>query len=301
MHPLIHAWVPRATLRRAVERHVQGFLSLVDNDEFATGLRIAMPLPGVATSAYRIRMLEIGPDQQVIAGIRFRPDPAMAFVDVYARNFAIASRSQVSALRETMLDCFKIFGPGCVRISTAVDSPEEAVLAGFPGSTDFLTVAAPVSQLQRQPPPAHLERIHLRQSSCQESFDRYSRAFDAFHASVPQLKHAVPRASRSALEQCASDGMLYNVEVDRKWAGVIAGRLQTDFGMNGVRIVKEILTGPYRSRGLGPALQRRFIDLLPNGAGNMLHGAIHPANLASLKTAMRVGRRPVMRTMFLAP
>jgi hypothetical protein len=193
-----------------------------------------------------------------------------------------------------------MFDPSYLRISTAVDSSEEAILAGIPGTTDFLTVAAPVSFLQQQPPPEHLERIHLRQSPWPESFDRYSHAYDELHTSVPQLKHVVPRASRSTLEQCASEGMLFDAEVDGKWAGLIAGRLQTDFGMSGVRIVEEVLAGPYRSKGLGLGLQRRFIDLLPHDTQTILHGAIHPGNLASLKTAMRAGRQPVMRTMFLA-
>jgi hypothetical protein len=185
LHPLIREWIPYPSLQKAVEKDVRESLSLVDNDEFATGFQNAMPLPGVPASAYRIRMLEIEPDQHVIAGIRFRPDPAMAFVHVYARDFELTANSQALSLRETLHDSFKMLDPGCMRINTAVDSAEEAILGEFPGTTDFLTVAAPVSFLQQQPSPEHLECIHLQHASWPECFERYSRAYDEFHISSP--------------------------------------------------------------------------------------------------------------------
>jgi hypothetical protein len=102
LHQLIREWVAYPSLYKAVEKDVRESLSLADSDEFATGFQNAMTLPGVPTSAYRIRMLEIGPDQHVVAGIRFRPDPAMAFIQVYQRNFEIQSGSQALSLRETL-------------------------------------------------------------------------------------------------------------------------------------------------------------------------------------------------------
>jgi hypothetical protein len=109
----------------------------------------------------------------------------------------------------------------------------------------------------------------------------------------------VGAAEADELQACLDQGLLFDAHVDWDWAGAIAGREEAFFGVDGVLVVEEILTAPFRGRGLGVCLQRQLIERLTPAGGAMLHGTIHALNVASRRTAERCGRRAVMVAEFV--
>ncbi len=86
---------------------------------------------------------------------------------------------------------------------------------------------------------------------------------------------------------------MFKVLVDGEWAGVFAGLPTCEHGLRGYLVVEEVLDTPYRGHGLGPALQRHFIDQLPVGKGDLVFGTIDATNRPSIRTAIKVGRADV--------
>lgn len=299
VHPLMHGWVPENVLTSEVSHSVQDNLALLNDAAFSRGFHAAMPIVGATAEDYRLRILEPNDHGGVLVGIRFRPDPNFAFVQVYSRDFPIDSSEELSALLDVIRQEFRPLHPTYLRVDVARDSTEDRIVTEFGGRTDFFTVAGLVNQLQRQSLPIQMERVHLKRSDSVEFYERYLEEYEDFHSANSHLRALVPVASRDALDTCLSEGLLFEVLVDGNWGGVIAGRKQSAFGMRGFRIVEELLSTSYRSQGLGPALQRHFIDRLPAESHAIVHGAIDPLNFPSLKTAKKTGRRVVMSTQFV--
>lgn len=299
LHAKIKQWIPEDVLLTELSASVTDVLNQVGDEEFAAGFRTAMPVPGAAQEDYEPRILELEDSGVLVAGIRFRLDPSFSFVEVYARGRPIRSARTLMATVDHVRHMFRVFSPRYLRLHVAAGSTEDRVVQGAPGRTDFVTVAGSVAALQAQRPPSNMERIHLELATSTVFYDRYLIEYEAFHEAVPELRDLVPVASREALERSRTQGLLYEAYVDGEWSGIIAGRQQADYGMRGYRIIEEVLSSRFRGSGLGPALQRHFIDALPAEDHQVLHGAIDPSNLPSLATAKRVGRTEVMHTYFI--
>jgi len=299
VHPLIRLGLPPAELRGTIATSVAEALRCVDNRAFARRFHAAMPVPGAPLEAYAYHLLAIESGQHLIAGIRFRGDPPFSFVEVYARDFPIERAETSAAMLDVTRRTFAVFTPSYLRVHVAAGSLEDTVIEQFPGSTDFFTMAGLVRTLQAHPLPPHMDRLQLVPATSTAFYDAYLDAYRDVHAATPSLRDLVPVASRATLEGCLAQGLLFEAVGGGEWAGIIAGRAQTDAGMRGYRVVDEVLAPRYCGRGLGAALQRHFIDALPATDTYVVHGAIHPLNAPSLATAKRVGRTEVMHTHFL--
>ena len=72
--------------------------------------------------------------------------------------------------------------------------------------------------------------------------------------------------------------------------------------LHGYVMLEEILDAPFRGHGFAPVLQRMLLERLAAlGADHdaIVFGHIARDNVASLRTALAVGREEVYRTVFL--
>lgn len=300
LHPEIRRWIPEDRLLAHLSASTADELGRVGDAAFAAGFREAMPVPGATQADYGPKILDIAEHGTLVAGIRFRADPPFSFVEVYARDYPFKNARTITTTLECVGRIFAVFSPRYLRVHVAAASTEQQVVESFPGRTDFLTVAGLLAALQGRSRPPRMERVHLEPATSTDFYDRYLAEYEAFHEASPHLQDLVPVASHDALERSRAQGLLYHAYVDGAWAGVIAGREQTELGMRGYRIVEEVLSSRFRGLGFGPALQRHFIDSLPAEDCQVLHGAIDPSNVPSLATAKRVGRIEVMTTRLIA-
>lgn len=298
--PQIKRWVPEDRLRTELAGSVGEALGRVHDMETATGFRSAAPVPGTTPEDYLFKVLTIEQDRTFVAGLRYRHDPSFWFVVISARDYPIESAQTLARMRDTVRAAFAVFSPRYMCVDVSPEHSEGQVVMGSSGKTDFVTVAGLLSDLQHLEPPPNMERVHLQRATSTRFYERYMAEYATFHEEAPELRESVLPTPFAKMEQCMAQGLLYEAYVDGEWAGVIAAREQTDHGMRGYRVVEEILASRSRGRGFGPALQRRFIDVLPAGDHAILHGAIDPVNAPSLATAKRVGRVEVMHARFVA-
>lgn len=296
----IKRWVPEDRLQDALASSVAEALERVRDTEHAAAFRAAAPVPGTTPEDYLFRVLAIERDRSFLAGSRYRPEPPFWFVVVYARDFPIERGQTVARMSDAVRRAFAAFSPRYMCVDVAAGHREDRAVSGPSVISDSVTVAGLLSELQRLGPPPNMERVHLELAASTSFYGRYLAEYEAFQREAPHLAASVLPTPLDTLEGCLARRLLYEAYIDGEWAGVIAGREQTDDGMQGCRVVEELLSSRFRGRGFGPALQRRFIDTLPAGDREVLHGAIDPANAASLATAKRVGRIEVAHTRFVS-
>lgn len=298
--PPLKRWIPEDRLRAELAGSVSEVLDRIHDMETATGFRSAVPVPGTTPEDYLFKVLTVDQDRSFVAGLRYRPDPEFFFVVIYARDYAIESAQTLAKMGDAVGRAFSSFSPRYMSADIPPGHSEGQVVSGSSVKIDLITVAGLLSELHRLDSPPNMGRVLLQRATSTEFYERYMAEYATFHEEAPHLRESVLPTPFDKLEQCMAQELLYEAYVDGEWAGVIAAREQTDHGMRGYRVVEEILASRFRGRGFGPALQRRFIDVLPAGDHAILHGAIDPANAPSLAAAKRVGRVEVMHTRFVA-
>lgn len=86
---------------------------------------------------------------------------------------------------------------------------------------------------------------------------------------------------------------------DLGFAGLTAATMSPLFGRRAVCMLDVFLTERLRGRGLAPAMQSVFLAGQRSGA-DTVWGHIHAENLPSLRTAQKLGRRPVQQEYFVS-
>ncbi len=107
------------------------------------------------------------------------------------------------------------------------------------------------------------------------------------------VRARVHASTEDALNGCAAEGTLFDIEVDGQWAGIMAASRDVDGPLAGHLILEEFLDAPFRGRGLAARAQRCLIDVLPEAPGGLLFGTIDGVNHASMRTALKTGRMDV--------
>jgi hypothetical protein len=107
----------------------------------------------------------------------------------------------------------------------------------------------------------------------------------------PQMRGVVLVESEDTLAVCHAEGLLYEIEVDVAWAGIVAAQHQVVADLRGTYMVEILLDGAARGQKLGPAVHQRFAaKVAMNDPSAILTGTIAPVNAPSLKVATRAGR-----------
>ena len=239
------------------------------------------PIPGTKPSEYAPRLLSLGSECQVIAGIHFRGgELTFPFVDVSAETEPLPLDAAVELLSKE----FRNFEPRALRVWR---SAEESAPEG--GEDDFVIRTAPLRELLSAPRLAGSERIRLEPDPELTSYEEYRALYEI---SAPKSSRVSPE-TRSSLRRCVEQGAFFHVSVDATPAGFMAARPEAYRWWKGWVIVEEILHPDFRGQGLGAAMQQKFLDELDPERGEAVFGTIAADNLPSLKTSERVGRRSV--------
>jgi GNAT superfamily N-acetyltransferase len=262
--------------------------------DWARGYATRCPVAQAEPREYQLRILDLGVDGKVLAGIHFFGlDVDRPFVGLTARTKPLDSREQVARMANRMYDEFARFSPQSMWVYQSVGS-REFRLEGIPDlKPDIRLVAGSVTELQTRPVPPFMDRIDLAHAKSMDFWEEYQLMYERLHAERPALRHRVNVTERDLMERCASAGGLFKVLVDGEWAGIFTGLPTREHGLRGYLVVEEVLDTPYRGHGLGPALQRHFIDQLPVGKGDLVFGTIDATNRPSIRTAIKVGRADV--------
>ena len=181
------------------------------------------PVTQAEPQEYQLRMLDLGVDGKVLAGIRFLGlDIGKPFVGLTARTRPLESREQVERMTSRMDEEFARFAPQSMWVYQSTAS-QGFQLQGMPAvKPDLRLVAGSVAELQTRPLPQSMNRIDLARANSMDFWEEYRMMYKRLHTERPALRHRVTIVERNLMERCAEVDGLFKVLVDGKWAGIFA-------------------------------------------------------------------------------
>ncbi len=296
--PALSRWVSPAALserlRRGLEQSVQRRML---DEEHARAYAYGCPVTGTGWRDYQLRLVDLGPDGRVLAGVHFLGlDPERPFVGVRGRTASLRGAAHADRLVAALLKEFERFSPRAVW-DFQYAPPAEWDLAGLEGAQpDQLLLVGRASELAARPALPEAERVALRPPG-EDLWAWHRSVYRELEAERPDLAGRIGPTERGAWRDSVEAGLCFEVVIDGRRAGVIAGAPEVESGLSGVVVVEELLDAPWRGRGLAAAVQRAFVDQLD--ADSLVIGTIDAANAPSLRTALRVGREIAGRCWFL--
>ena len=276
----------RSNLLEVVRLHLQWITSA----EFAQSHSSGHQCFGAPTAAFNNRLIQIGP-LRFLAGIRFRNlDSRHPFVTIDQSSQPIGALDDCAGLMSTMRGAFSIFKPRAL----SFHHPSHLPLRFQGAVADFHVLIASAQAMAAAPAPSGLERVTLVSSTHLDFYERYVALYDDIYNERPWARSEVRVEDRESLAGCCSEGLLFHVQVDGIWSGIIAG---THWGraaggaVKGVQIAEIVLAKSARGMGLGVAVQHRFAEQIATRDPKMtVWGTIAHANVPMLRTAERAGR-----------
>jgi GNAT superfamily N-acetyltransferase len=303
---VLSQWYGQERLRAQLADSLAVELGRVGDESFARSFREAVSVDvdaDLLSWSNRILPLDDAAGW-VLAGIRFRGmDVSKPFVDVIACTQQPTGAGILDVVT-AVARAYAVFGPLCTRFAVPdADGFMRVLDAGFgPGSAiDMHLVAGLVRQLRAAPRVTTYEQVELRAGDPSFLADRARDIYADLAAEHPETALWATPESTDSLEESASSGLLFDVAVDGRPAGVAAALREDAHGMTGFVVQEIALDRAYRGRGLGPAVLQRLVDRLPDRGGDVLWGSIHPDNVSSMRNALRVGRRPVGAYAWVTP
>ena len=121
-------------------------------------------------------------------------------------------------------------------------------------------------------------------------YDRYRQIHSVHVAQDPAHTRHARCEDRQALEELAARGLLFDVRVNGKRAGIIAVAHDVRRGIRGATVVELVLDHEYRGLRYGQHLSTLLAKALPLPDEECLTGTIHVENVAAYRSALRAGR-----------
>ncbi|MET1006661.1 MAG: hypothetical protein ABWX96_14015, partial [Propionibacteriaceae bacterium] len=231
--------------------------------------------------AYLNRWIQLSDDLHVLAGPRYLGrDPDLPFVGIYAsdRPFRPGDRESLT----TVAPHFSAFRPGFVLLSTA--DPVGAWPGTYP---EMRQVVGLLGDLRRRSLPSGLAAVARTDT---DFYDTYLSIHERHVARQPEHARHTRVEEEGDLQALADQGLLWDVVVDGRWAGILAAERDARRGVRGATVIELLLDDPYRGRGFGQHLSTLLAKSLPLPDDECLMGTIHHANVASYRSALRAGR-----------
>lgn len=289
--PVVFSWQARQDVAARIADDVRGELGKTGDLKRAAAFHAACPVAGAQTADYCNRLFDVDGVGAFIAGPRFRAlRPDEPFVDIVTAEHAgpvQALSGMVSAVEEA----FAWQRPRWVRV---LASPGAA--ASMP---DLVVRAGCIAEIQAAPPPPSPMDVQLRRWTDVGALPHYDEAVAELQANDPAGARWYWPTTPEDFVRLVRDGLVFDAVADGSWAGVVAAAPRTTLGLTGYRMSEELLAWRLRGRGLAAVAQRLLVDELDPAGGAVLAGEIDTANMASVRTAARVGRPEIARFVFM--
>jgi L-amino acid N-acyltransferase YncA len=307
LSPLVRAWYADDELRAQLRTSLTAEVDRVGDADFGTEFRDAVQAEVEPEAlGWANRRLGLPGGGWAVTGIRFRGRvKSRPFVDVVATT-APPTPDGLAVVAGVVEPAYAAFGPLCLRVD-APDAPGlvESLVADArfgPGcGVDMHVVAARVTDLREHVRAASYPRVRLRPGEPEALGRRVEAVYAELADLEPDLASWAKPEDEESLAACAEEGLLFEVLVDDRPAGVVAAVRDDEHAMRGFSVQELCLDRGHRGRGLAPGVVQRLLDELPARAGDVLWGTIHPGNAPSLRNALSIGREPVGGYVWVTP
>jgi L-amino acid N-acyltransferase YncA len=299
-------WYPQDQRRERSRDAMQGQAGWVADADFGLSFRDNVgSVPVSDPLAWANRRIDLSDGHWCVTGIRFRGrDVTKPFIDVVATSLPPRADA-LARLAAVLVPQYRDFAPRAVRVDAP--APDELVGAAMAdprfahAAVDQYVVAGLVADLRRRPPVDGYERVHLQVVPVDPAGQATARLYAQAEAERPDLAQWATPSTPDELQECAAEGLLFEVRVDGHPAGVVAARRDDDHGMTGFVVQEIVLDDAHRGHRLAAAVLQRLLAELPAGPGDTLWGTIHPDNQPSLRNAASIGREIVGGFVWLTP
>ncbi len=240
------------------------------------------------------RLLETSGGRTVISGLRYRNlDPAFPFVAVKT-TARVSDAGAVNALSAQVAEAYRGVG---VRGFTFWEQPG----LDFSAAEIWATVMAGSLDVAARADERDLtETLTISwPEAATDVLADYQREHQAWRSDAVELASFVSESGQEGLQDAADQGLLMSLRDDHGFAGLAAATVSPLFGRPALCMLDVFLTERLRGKGLALALQSTFLTGKRSGA-DTVWGHIHARNLPSLRTAQKLGRRPVQQEYFVS-
>ena len=288
MPSFVRAWRGQR-LAEDIGEATASVVGLLDDDEAARSYADTMSVIGLAPEHFRAKLIDAG-GHRFLAQIDF-PNTAgdEPFISIF-RGSRLPGSFDTRAVMDAIADRFAIFAP----VAAQFFHPSHVPMS-LPGARiDQHFIAGHVQDMIEHPKAAGFSRVVLSAARDLDFYPRYVDSYEQMFSVRPELRDDVSIETQESLAECLEQKLLFEIAVDGAWAGVVAARHQMLAGIDAIFMVEIVLDQRARGQGLGPAVHQhlaREVALLDPDA--IISGTIAPANIPSLKTALRTGRRHV--------
>ncbi len=281
--------LPAGVRRRQLGAWLDEAVSHVDDDLRARRFAQACPVSGLEHSAWKHRVVPFL-DGALLAGIRFYGgDTARPFVDLLAWEPRVTALTDWAPVVAAVARAFGDFGPESVRVRWP--GQHRPPLDRTRLTVDQHLVAGRLSTLRSAGRPWGWDSVDVRRTVSLDRMARFEERFAAWQASAGTLGRRVFPATRAQMQACVDTGVVVELWQGPQWVGWTGARRRRDRVLDGYQVVELFVDEPLRGRRRAVVLQRHLIDHLRDRGRDSLHGMIDGRNRASLRTALRSGRK----------
>ncbi len=277
-------------------------LALVGDTSWGAAVRDAVGLAVPDPLDWANRVVELPSGGWALTGIRFRGrDVSKPFVDVIATSV----RPDAAGLAElgSVLEDARAFSPLCFRVRLPGDLLRVRALAGHGSSVapDQLVVAGPVSVIAGREQTPGASAVELVPTTPEAAAPRVAAIYETVRRVTPDLDEWAAPADEDGLGDADEQGLLFEVVVDGRAAGVVAAARDDAYGFTGFVVEEIALDDDHRGQGLGPAVLRALARRLPATEADVLWGHVHADNTPSLRGALASGRAVCATLAWVTP
>lgn len=212
--------------------------------------------------SYKERFHEIAPGKWLLAGIRHL-NGAKDQPFVHTLLAFSPSREDLELLKNFARSEFSPFSPEHVSLWLNPSSPLSLELDQL-GLASRRYIVGRLSEILRLPEPDRIAEVSLERVSELDE-DWYQSSYAEFHQSNPELAPWVPVTDRADLAKCLDAGLLFQVSIEGKRAGIIGASQSPLLNRPAVYMTEFLLTNPFKGHGFAPAIQRKFLAALDPG------------------------------------
>lgn len=300
--PELAAVAPANLVGSGLLRSIESDLALVGDHAWGGAVRDAVGLAVPDPLEWANRVIELPAGGWALAGIRFRGrDVTKTFVDV----IACSVRPDAAGLEAlgSVLGQFRAFSPLCFRVRLPGDARRGSGLSGHGTSValDQLVVAGPVSVIADGEETRGAASVELVPTTPEAAAPRVAAIYETLRRATPDLDEWVTPADADGLGDADEQGLLFDVVVDGRAAGVVAAARDDAYGFSGFVVEEIALDEDHRGRGFGPAVLRASARRLPATDADILWGHIHPDHTPSLRNALASGRTVCATLAWVTP
>ncbi len=269
--PRVRGWCKEPALVRRIRHDLAEEVDRVTDPAFAASLLAQCPFDGVTkVAAYNNRVLRLEDGALVLTGIRFRGlDLAKPFVDVIVSEGAFDA-DRLNAIAAQVEAGWAEVRPLCSRFPLPDSIDLNWSRLGPHSRPDLRVVAGRLDDLRSRPLVPTAPHVRLLRPDNLGFFDRYAKVYTDLFASHPKHREYDLPEDKAALAQALREGLLFQVLVDDRWAGIVSVVPEAPAGLIGFTVKEMLLDEAHRGRGFGPAMQQRLVERL-RGRGDAVH------------------------------